>query len=76
VTYSLPPHKEIDYQKTWDQISKVFRELCRRPGQGQLLALDWQHTCYELTPAEAGKDWLLHPVPEGEYRYGLFGHPC
>ena len=82
LTYALPPYDSLSLEKTWKSFLRALQALSR-PGQEELLVLDWQHQCYRFRPADAGPDWVIHPIPEGEYhifldpqlRYGTFGHP-
>ena len=81
-TYKLPIFSQIDFQKTWDLYLECLKSLVR-PGQEKIHVLDWHHTSYTLIPTEAGSDWVIHPIPNGDYyiflepqfRFGTFGHP-
>ncbi|GAA1877269.1 DUF2716 domain-containing protein [Lapillicoccus jejuensis] len=55
-------------------------------GDGELVALDWQHPAYRWSPARhalGGGTWRVPVVPDGDYRahvhpdqvWGTFGHP-
>ncbi|MEV4622358.1 DUF2716 domain-containing protein [Asanoa sp. NPDC049573] len=50
--------------------------LAALAGDGPILALDWQHPCYEVWPNRIGPDtleppgrpgWPLSPYPDGDY---------
>ena len=82
ITYKLPAASQIDYQQVWDRMRSLFCRLCRSPGD-RIYVLDWNHRNYWLDPQQANEDWVIHPIPAGEYHvylhpdfhWGLFGHP-
>lgn len=75
------------YEAGWAAVDAAsFRAFVGLTGDGELVALDWQHPAYRYAPARhvlSGLDPLVPVFPDGDYHahvpsdlaWGTFGHP-
>ncbi|GIF47636.1 uncharacterized protein DUF2716 [Asanoa ferruginea] len=77
VTWSLAALDDDPGYGRLDHLTDVVHAgLTMASANGPILALDWQHTCYEVWPGRIGPDtvdppgspgWPLSPYPDGDY---------
>ena len=82
VTWAIPdPWSEAATEDLHERALSAFR-IAVPPGE-RMLALDWQHPCWWLSPHASVDHWEVPVLPNGDYfvflsrdlEWGWFGHP-